>query len=73
MSTAVVEFTRRWRNSPESTSKENMLEISCEYADDLLGMGYSQEWVERVVDKVLKGYERVLHKVHQGETTRNRT
>ena len=35
-------------------------------------MGYEPEWIEKILYKALKVYERVLHKVETGEMTRNR-
>ena len=72
VATAVAEFQRRWKNCSEGTPKEVMFEISRDYADDLLGMGYPREWIEKILDKALTGYERVLRKVSLEETRRNR-
>ena len=49
-----------------------MTQITAEYADNLLGMGYTQEWVKNVLDGAFRGYERLLHKVDQRETSRLR-
>ena len=35
-------------------------------------MGYKVEWVSKVLEKALTGYENVLGMVSRGETTRNR-
>ena len=70
--TACAEITRRWRNSASWIPKEKMEEITKDYADDLIGMGYSPEWIEKIVEKALTGYENVLGKVERGETARNR-
>ena len=35
-------------------------------------MGYSREWIRKVLDKALVGYERILFKTEKGLTNRNR-
>ena len=49
-----------------------MTDITQSYAEDLLGMGYTQDWVAKVLDSALVGYERLLHRVGEGEISRNR-
>ena len=60
VATACAEFRRRWRNSSPETPKEIMTEISKTYADELNGMGYRVEWVAKIIEKALTGYENVL-------------
>ena len=72
VSTATAEFLRRWRNCSTWTSPNKMKEITKDYADDLLGMGYQEEWIRRVIDNALKGYERLLFWVEKGETRRHK-
>merc|ERR1711954_251038 len=72
VSTASSEFQRRWKNSSEHLPKEVMEEITAEYAGDLVGMGYTEEWVQRVLEGALLGYERLLARVSKGETSRHR-
>ena len=47
------------------------MNISVEYSDCLKGMGYSEDWIRKVVYSSLTGYERLLYKVDKGETGRN--
>ena len=35
-------------------------------------MGYSNEWIESVLDKALTGYERILFEARNGQSCRNR-
>ena len=72
VSTATAEFLRRWRNCSTCTSPQKMTEITRDYADDLLRMGYQEEWARRVIDNALKGYERLLFWVEKGETRRHK-
>ena len=72
VSTATAEFLRRWRNCSTWTDPQTMKEITSEYADDILGMGYQEERIRRVIDNVLKGYERLLFRVEKRETRRNK-
>ena len=43
-----------------------------DYSVSLKGMGYTEEWVRKVVDSSLTGYDKLLYKVDNGEVKRNR-
>ena len=55
VSTASSEYRRRWKNSSKASSKESFEQITQEFTDALHGMGYSEEWVERVLLGAAKG------------------
>ena len=73
VATASAEFRRRWKNSSESTSREVFEKITRDYVNDLLGMGYHRDWVEKVLLGATKGYCRVLFNCKQNQTERNRS
>ena len=63
---------RRLKNHSVHAKKELVEEVLIEYMDNLLGMGYTEEWRTKVLRSTFLGYERVMQKVDRGETQRNR-
>ena len=63
---------RHLKNTSIHESKEEIEEILIEYMDNLIGMGYEEEWRVKVLSSSLKGYRRILKLVEKGNTERNR-
>ena len=63
---------RRWKTSSMELRTEAMETITKKYMDNLNAMGYSQKWREGVLQSALTGYQRILCKVEQGTSRRNR-
>ena len=72
VATMVAEIRRRWKNTWLGASKATYEEITKSFMDDLSAMGYTKPWKEKVLEKALVGYGRILTKVRLGETLRNR-
>ena len=73
VSTASAEFIRRWKNTTIFCSREIFEKITREYAEDLRGMRYEEEWVARVLMAAIKGYCKILDKAKNGMVRRNRS
>merc|ERR1712081_71251 len=67
------ELKRRWKNTSEWCSREDFEKVTKLYLDDLEGMGYSQEWRQKVLTSAKKGYCKILYKVQSGLCRRNRS
>ena len=72
VSTAVSEILRRWKTCSLELRTDVLETITKSYMDNLCAMGYSQKWREEVLQSALTGYQRILHKMEQGVTRRNR-
>ena len=73
VSTVCAELKRRWKNTSEWCSREDFEKVTKLYLDDLEGMGYSQEWQQKVLTSAIKGYCKILYKVQRGLCRRNRS
>ena len=73
VSTVCAELKRRWKNTSEWCSREDFEKVTKLYLDDLEGMGYSQEWQQKVLTSAIKGYCKILYKVQSGLCRRNRS
>ena len=72
VSTASAEILRRLKTFSIHANKFMVEETLIEYMDNLLGMGYSEEWRQKVLTNTIKGYRRILALVEKGDSTRNR-
>ena len=63
VSTITPEFIRRWRNGSMLAKQETIRDVSKEYADDMIGMGYPTDWIKKGLDSALKGCDRLIAKV----------
>ena len=72
ISRASSETLRRITNHSVNMPKEMVDEILLEYMDNLLGMGYEEEWRLKVLTSTVRGYSRKMEKVEKGDTLRNR-
>ena len=72
VATSAQEILRRLKTTSEITSKETSEGILREYMDNLTGMGYPKQWRSKVLRSTLVGYMKLLKRVEEGETKRNR-
>ena len=72
VSTMVAEVRRRWKNAWEGASSKTYERITKAFMDNLIAMGYPEEWRQEILRKALVGYMRVLRRAQNGETMRNR-
>ena len=72
VSTACAEILRRLKNFSVHADKDKVEDALITYMDNLIGMGYREEWRMKVIKSTLLGYERILTKVDRGESVRNR-
>ena len=72
VATMSLEITRRMKTSSEYLPKSVFEDILVTFMDELSAMGYPLEWRRKVLQSSMKGYMRVLRKVEEGTTTRNR-
>ena len=72
VSTACAEVMRRLKNTSMFASREQVEEVLTEYMDNLIGMGYDEDWRTKVLSSSIKGYRRILGQVREGKTQRNR-
>ena len=72
VSTACAEILRRLKNFSVHADKDKVEDALITYMDNLIGMGYREEWRMKVIKSTLLGYERILTKVDRRESVRNR-
>ena len=63
---------RRLKNTSLAIGQAEVEKILKQYMDDLAAMGYQFDWRRKILEKALIGYGRVLKKVGEGVTSRNR-
>lgn len=64
---------RRWKHTSTACGRRTFEEITAKFMDNLSAMGFNLEWREKVLEKALTGYQRILRKAALGEGRRNRT
>ena len=72
VATVSQEILRRWRNTSLGVGRKKVEQVTKEYMDNLAAMGYPWEWRNKVLQKALTGYMRLLARVESGGVTRNR-
>ena len=68
----MAEILRRWKTCSQGLGADQMEQVTRTYMDNLAAMGYCQGWREKVLSAAMTSYQRILHKVQQGTTRRNR-
>ena len=60
------------KRSSEHLTGLEVEKVISKYMDDLAGMGFGYRWRRSVLESTMKEYRRVLWRVCQGQTKRNR-
>ena len=72
VSTASSKIQRRLKRSSLHLSGAEVEETLAKYMDDLAAMGFGSSWRRSVLESSMRGYRRLLWRVEQGTTRRNR-
>ena len=66
------EIIRRLKTTHVGIDQHIIEGILLELMNDLIAMGYTEDWRQKVLKSATTGYMRILGKVKSGELTRNR-
>ena len=69
---ASSEIMRRLKRTSTQLGRKEFETVILEFTGDMLGSGYTTEWIGKVVRSATKGYMRILGLEEKGMTARNR-